>query len=69
MSNDWEKTLPKELQDYIESQRQAARAAAIAEIRLGSGGVGKTDGTTEVSEARLHPGRVHWGSRQPPRGR
>jgi hypothetical protein len=36
MTRDWEKTLPKELQDYIEAERQAARASAIAEIRLGS---------------------------------
>lgn len=36
MSREWERTLPKELQDYIEAERQAARAAAIAELRLGA---------------------------------
>jgi hypothetical protein len=45
MSTEWEKTLPKELQDYIEAQRQATRAATIAEIRLG-----KTDLTKDVQK-------------------
>jgi hypothetical protein len=35
MGRDWEKTLPKELQDYIEAERQSARASAIVEMRLG----------------------------------
>lgn len=45
MSTEWEKTLPQEMQDYIEAQRQATRAATIAEIRLG-----KTDLSKEVQK-------------------
>lgn len=35
MSREWEKTLPGWLQDYIQAQRQAERAAVIAELRSG----------------------------------
>jgi hypothetical protein len=72
MTRDWEKTLPRELQDYIEAERQAARASAIAEIRLGSVKLNEPpplkDTTSTSTAAPKDDRRMQPGDRQLPRG-